>query len=109
MATAKKFSSVVLHETRQLTVRTVRNKIELILPKKRLDEFEQMWDSGSSEITLSMDIFQQVIHLNWTKIFGLLWYGHAPKNVTFPQQAIEDNGRRKDPRFTTVFLNIERK
>ena len=82
METAKNFSSIALHKTRELMAKTVRNKIEVILQKKRFDEFWEMSEFFSSQVTLNMDIFQQIFHLIEQKSSDR-WEGAMRTNTLF--------------------------
>lgn len=103
--TMEKFMTIALHETRELRVRTLTEKIQIILSKKRFDDCGDLWGSGSSEISISPDDFQSLTQLNWSRIFFcMLGSCHVPRE-DIVDQTNEDSGLVSDSRFTTVILS----
>ena len=100
------FSTMVLHEARELRVRMFAGKDHLALTKKRFDEFGEMSDTGRQDMVINGQHFTKLTQLNWTRIlFSLLGNNIAPRDVLVPLRANEDSGLLNDSRFQSFTLN----
>ena len=100
------FSTMVLHEARELRVRMFAGKAHLALTKKRFDEFGEMSDTGRQDMVINGQHFTKLTQLNWTRIlFSLLGNNIAPRDVLVPLRANEESGLLNDSRFQSIILN----
>ena len=73
------FSTMILHEPRELRVRMFAGKAHLALTKKHFDEFGEMSDTGRQDMVIKGRHFTKLTQLNWTRIlFSLLGNNIAP-------------------------------
>ena len=102
----KNFSTMVLHEARELRVRMFAGKAHPALTKKRFDEFGEKSDTGRQDMVINGQHFTKLTQLNWTRIlFSLLGKNIAPRDVLVPLRANEDSGLLNDSRFQSIILN----
>ena len=100
------FSTMVLHEARELRVPMFAGKALMALTNKRFDEFGEMPDTGRQDLVINGQHFTKLTQLNWTGIlFSLLGNNIAPRDVLVPLSANEDSGLLNDSRFQSVILN----
>ena len=100
------FSTMILHEARELRLRMFARKAHLALTKKRFDEFGEMSDTGRQDMVINGQHSTKLTQLNWKRIiFSLLGNNIAPRDVLVPLRANEDSGLLNDSRFESIILN----
>ena len=100
------FSTKILHETRELSVRMFAGKAHLALTDKRFGEFGEMSDTSRQDMVMNGHYFTKLNQLNWTRIiFSLLANNIAPRDVLVPLRANEVSGLLNDSRFQSIILN----
>ena len=100
------FSTMILHEARELRVRMFAGKTHLALTKKRFDEFGEMSDTGRQDMVIKGQHFTKLTQINWTRIlFSLLGNNIAPRDVLVPLTANEDSVLLNVSRFPSNFVN----
>ena len=98
------FTTMILHEARELRVRMFAGKAHLALTK-RFDEFGEMSDTSRQDMVINGQHFTKLTQLNWTRrLFSLLGNNIAPRDVLVPQRANEDSGLLNDSRFQSIIL-----
>ena len=107
------FFSILIHESREVTVRETRkpgqeSSIEIKVLKKRVDEFGEAGGVIGTEASFPEKAFTKLMRINWTIIFfGMLGNGELPQEMLVPTPADEDAGLLMESRFTsTIFSEV---
>ena len=103
------FLSIMIHDSRELTVRSSspRNgESNIKVLRKRLDELGEASGVIGTEGTFPQSSFTNLLRLNRTKLFfSLLGNSQNPDVMKIPSLPDDDVGLRTESRFTTTIYS----
>ena len=106
-----RFLAIILHESREVTVREIGNEgnpveINIKVLKKRVNEFGEARGVIGTEGTFPQKAFTNLMRINWTKLFfSMLGMSEVPEDKKVPSRPDDDVGIRNKSRFTTTIIS----
>lgn len=107
----KNFLAIILHETREVTVREtfgIRDspQINIKVLKKRIDEFGEQGGVIGTEGSFPQSSFIKLLRMNWTRLFfSMLGSSEVPDDMKVVTKPDDDVGLRNDARFSTIIFS----